>query len=330
MTEFKSMDKISVIVPVYNISSYDLSCTVKSVLSQTYSNLELILVNDGSEPYCQRFINEIKKWDERIIVIHQNNGGVSSARNTGKKLATGKYITFIDAGDIVEKKYLLRLKEILEDSGADCAVCGCQFIKKIEDFKSVKDDIQSKLVTNLEALDDLCYMHYPYDCVEVTAVWGTLFKADQIKNIEFNKLMVIGEDFDFKFKVYNNLKKIVYINFAAYGYVFNESSAINQSFTYKHYKTFLQFCDLLESDCFNPKVWSGLQCRVVNMDILLLLRINSNTGDNQKYQKEIENHISKNRTAVLFNNKARLKVRLALLLTLMGYGVMRKIFNLIA
>ena len=98
------MNKISVVVPIYNVERYLKRC-IDSIINQTYDNLEIILVNDGSKDSCLNICNEYKKKDERVIVIDQPNAGLSGARNSGIEIATGEYISFIDSDDYIHKDF---------------------------------------------------------------------------------------------------------------------------------------------------------------------------------------------------------------------------------
>ena len=125
------MDKlISIIIPVYNVSKYLDKC-VKSILLQTYSNLEIILVNDGSTDGSGVLCDELKKTDKRICVIHKPNGGLSDARNAGLDIATGDYIGFVDSDDYVEPDMFQILLENAMKYDAD--VSGCRYAEVYED-----------------------------------------------------------------------------------------------------------------------------------------------------------------------------------------------------
>ena len=102
--------KVSAIVPVYNVEKYIYRC-VDSILNQTFSDFELILVDDGSPDNCPQICDEYAKKDSRIKVIHKENGGLSSARNAGLDIASGEWISFIDSDDWIHKDYLLYLPE---------------------------------------------------------------------------------------------------------------------------------------------------------------------------------------------------------------------------
>ena len=98
-------DLISIIVPIYNVEKYIKKC-IDSIINQTYTNLEIILVDDGSPDNCGKICDKYKEKDDRIKVIHKKNGGLSDARNAGIDIATGEYITFIDSDDYVAENYI--------------------------------------------------------------------------------------------------------------------------------------------------------------------------------------------------------------------------------
>lgn len=121
------MPEISVIVPVYKVEKY-LNCCVDSILNQTFENFELILVDDGSPDDCGRICDEYAAKDNRVVVIHQKNQGLSCARNTGIEAARGRYLCFVDSDDYVAPDYCRVLYELLTESEADFSVCGvCRF-----------------------------------------------------------------------------------------------------------------------------------------------------------------------------------------------------------
>ena len=150
--------EISIIVPIYKVEAYIHKC-VNSILNQTFKNFELILVEDGSPDKCGEICDEYAKKDSRVVVIHKQNGGVSSARNIGLKKAVGKYISFVDPDDYLELNYYDELLKISKDNELDIAVCqirtinystGEQYIGNIFDGVAVnKKDIESKLIPGI-------------------------------------------------------------------------------------------------------------------------------------------------------------------------------------
>ena len=129
---------ISVIVPIYNVEQYLHEC-IDSIISQTYNNLEIILVDDGSPDRCPQICDEYKQKDNRICVIHKNNGGQSDARNKGLEVATGKFISFIDGDDVITKDFVETLYEpLLLKNEISISVCA------IKPFQRNKSDISTK------------------------------------------------------------------------------------------------------------------------------------------------------------------------------------------
>lgn len=114
---------ITIIVPIYNVEQYLREC-IDSIVSQTYSNLDIILVDDGSLDKCPEICDEYKQKDNRIRVIHKNNGGLSDARNAGLDIATGEYISFIDSDDVVSKRFIeLLYKPFLHNENIGVSLC---------------------------------------------------------------------------------------------------------------------------------------------------------------------------------------------------------------
>lgn len=132
------MPKISIIVPIYNVEKYIEKC-IQSILNQTFSDFELILVNDGSTDSCGEICDKYKKLDDRIIVIHKVNGGLSSARNAGIDIARGEYIGFIDSDDYIHEKMYEILYNNAITYNSDIVICKKEmFMKKRKMNKIIK------------------------------------------------------------------------------------------------------------------------------------------------------------------------------------------------
>ena len=138
---------ISVIVPVYKVEAYLKKC-VDSIVNQTYKNLEIILVDDGSPDGCPKLCDDLAKRDERIVVIHKENGGLSSARNAGIDVARGAYIGFVDSDDYIHPEMYERLYASIVNAHADLCICSCQKINKLGEKISkdspLKDEVLSR------------------------------------------------------------------------------------------------------------------------------------------------------------------------------------------
>lgn len=171
---------VSIIIPVYNVQNYLKEC-LSSVLEQSYTNLEIICVDDGSKDNSGIICDEFSLKDHRLKVIHTLNHGLSMARNTGLDNATGKYIAFIDSDDSVEKEYILTLLTLLKMNNAD--ISGCRFYRNAKDGQYIYPNENTKYDV---VLDPEQYIVRFYNDFGVFApAWGKLYKASLWENIRF-------------------------------------------------------------------------------------------------------------------------------------------------
>ena len=213
---------ISVIVPVYNGEKY-LPICMKSLLEQTHRNLEVILVDDGSRDGSGRMCDAYAAQDSRVLVIHQENGGVSCARNAGLDGATGKYVVFVDADDYVEPDYLQRLYEDLVTYDADISSCDYREVVGGDVVESaIPFVVESRLIT-----DKAVYFEDMIRAKE--AYWSTitakLYVREFIGDIRFHAPFRYGEDHVFLFDLFSKAPKVYQDTYQGYYYVRNESSA---------------------------------------------------------------------------------------------------------
>ena len=203
------MDKISVIIPVYNSESYSKRC-IESVINQTYSNLEIIAINDGSKDKSINILKEYENKDSRIILIDQKNKGVALTRNEGVRLATGNYIMFIDNDDYIDLDYIENMYSSIENN--DIVIGG---YKRVDDNRILfKKNIKNK----------------KFGIYENVAPWGKLIKRELLKknDIKFYNYS-IGEDIIFNLKLYSSTDKIVVSKSTGYNWYFNNISVSNTS-----------------------------------------------------------------------------------------------------
>lgn len=173
------MDKrISIIVPIYNVEAYLERC-VKSILNQTYRNIEVILVDDGSLDSCPQMCDEFAKKDCRVKVIHKLNGGLSDARNAGVRIATGDYVGFVDSDDWIDEDMYETLLRLAEESGAQIAEIGVKFCypDKTIYIKSKYPGVYNKRAALSGFLDGSLQVQ--------GSVWGKLYKANIAKKFAF-------------------------------------------------------------------------------------------------------------------------------------------------
>ena len=212
-------DKVSVIVPIYNVEKYVKEC-VESIINQDYKNIEIILVDDGSTDDSGKICDEMQKKDNRIIVIHQKNGGVSNARNNGIKKATGKYICFVDGDDYVMKDYVSYLYNLAEQNDANIGVTSEPFTS----FNSKQNEEKIENLTGKEAtIKILCYNM-------MIGVYGKIFRRKYLEknNIRLFEDLVIGEGFNFNVLSFQYTDKIVRSTKKIYVYRKNLKSVTNK------------------------------------------------------------------------------------------------------
>lgn len=180
---------ISVIVPVYKVEPYLHQC-VDSILAQTFTDFELILVDDGSPDNCGSICDEYAKQDDRVRVIHQENGGLSAARNAGIDAAKGEYITFIDSDDMISETYLKRLYHAIGNS--DIAICDMQSFEAEDEIESSNTCTESRLtlITGREA----CLSIYHMDGKVPIMAWGKLYRANLFGEICYPVGMIHEDD----------------------------------------------------------------------------------------------------------------------------------------
>lgn len=219
-----SNELVSVIVPVYNVEDYLKKC-VNSIINQTYTNLEIILVDDGSPDNCGKICDEYLNIDSRIRVIHKKNGGLSSARNAGLDIAKGKYISFIDSDDYIKENFIEALKTSIRD--AEIAICGITNV--LEDGEVCLDieesPIKDERLSSLEALKKLATPNYFY---YVTAC-NKLYLRSLFDDIRFEEGK-INEDEYIVHKLFEKSNKIVTISDKLYFYLQRDSSITHSLF----------------------------------------------------------------------------------------------------
>lgn len=176
----ENLPLVSIVIPVYNVSQYLGEC-VKSVLRQTYTQLEIILVDDGSTDGSEKICDELKKSDSRIIVMHKKNGGLSDARNAGIEASTGKYISFVDSDDIVHNQMIFNLmKSLLTDSEAE--VSCCRFEKFVDGEEII---VSANRYDNNNASNKSISTHDFFEKPIWTTSWAKIYKSSLLKEIRF-------------------------------------------------------------------------------------------------------------------------------------------------
>lgn len=225
-------EKITVIVPVYNVEHYLDKC-LDSLINQTYKNLEIIVINDGSTDNSGTICQEYAQKDNRIIYIEKKNGGLSDARNVGLDKMTGSYVTFIDSDDWVEPDYVEVLYNKLIEYQADIAIGNYYSYNEDEAMYYFHIDGESyyeKVYDNISIFENL-YDSKQMKSFSLISAWGKLYKAKLFDDILFDKGK-LGEDGYINQKLYLLVQKVIYINQGLYAYR-QRSGSITKTWTEK-------------------------------------------------------------------------------------------------
>ncbi len=315
---------ISIVVPVYNVEKYLRQC-VDSVLAQTYSDWELILVDDGSPDSCPRICDEYAAKDTRIKVIHKNNEGLSSARNAGIKNACGEYITFIDSDDLIHRNYLDILFSTLTRSQADMACIDfCDHHNKLK-----CSNCCIYIFSGVEFSEKLLYQQYRY-CSH--SACGKLYKKQLIKN-DFYKIGVGYEDLDAFYRLFPGVSKIAYTPDKLYYYRLNSNSYLH-SFN-EGRKDVLDITDKMiiffgkDAENYNPRLYAAARDRRLSAHFNILGLMAANNFEDKSLEDRCWNVIKKERMSSLVNPKVRLKNKLGIIVSFFGKSVYKSVAKII-
>lgn len=239
---------ISVIIPVYNVEMFLREC-VDSVLRQTYSNLDIVLVDDGSPDKCPEICDEYAKKDTRVKVIHQNNGGLAHARNEGIVNSSGGYLTFIDSDDYVSNDYVENLYKGIVGSGADMSIASFYPFKDDGACQQASELVAYEIISKENAVKRYCSINA--DCsMPFISACNKIYCRSLFEGIEFPKGKLYEDAFT-TYKLIDRTKKIAYTTSKLYFYRINPNSILGQAFKEKH----LEMVEAFRSgmDYFNEK-----------------------------------------------------------------------------
>lgn len=232
------MSLISIIVPVYKVEAYLRPC-VDSILAQTFPDFELILVDDGSPDNCGAICDEYAERESRVRVIHQQNGGLSAARNAGIDAARGEYLTFIDSDDVVHSEMLERMIFILQKTGSELCVCDLLSFSDEAELTQIPDDgLGYRILNSIEA----CNRLYDPDGVKFTIACGKLYARRLFSTLRF-PVGMHHEDEATTYQALYAANKIVELSNRFYFYRSNPNSIMNSVFSSRRFDALKAFQD---------------------------------------------------------------------------------------
>lgn len=315
--------KISVIIPVYNVENYLCEC-VESIVGQTYKNLEIILVDDGSTDNSGYLCDEFKKNDSRIIVIHKKNGGLSDARNYGLNNMTGDFVTFVDSDDFLSKYAIEIMYKYASEMNSDLV-----FTKNAVRFNdgeiagvaSSNDSYDVKLFSKEEILEYTFYQK-----TNVTGAPGKLYSKSIFENGLRFPYGVYFEDLATTYQFIMKSEKVIMVDAPLYAYRMRNDGIIHQSFSKKKL-TCIDVTTRLFSDISQmmPKLVNAAASRCCSCNRMVYSQIPYN---DKKSRNLVWNEIKKYRDIVLFDSKARKRERMSCAISYFGQNIFY-LFNII-
>lgn len=295
-------DLISVIVPVYNVEKYLPQC-IDSILNQTEKNLEIILVDDGSLDNSGKICDEFSKKDDRIVVIHKKNNGLSSARNAGLEIAKGNYIGFVDSDDWLDKSMYEVLLKLLKENNSDISCC--DFFKTANSDDSIPH-IDNEIINsynNIESLNNFYNGLY----TQTVVAWNKLYKRELFKDISY-PVGKIHEDEGTTYKLYYKANKITYTNRPLYYYRITPNSITTSKFNKKRldiidvYDEKVKFIKNINNEEIYSKTLKWYLFKLINC----YFECSNNIENNTEYLTLINQKVSETYKSYIQSNKKQL------------------------
>jgi glycosyltransferase involved in cell wall biosynthesis len=295
---------ISIIVPIYKVEKYLKKC-IESILKQTYKNIEIILVDDGSPDNCGEICDDYKQMDKRIKVIHKNNGGLSEARNYGIREARGDYLLFVDSDDFIAENICEILINNINKYSADMAICNFYYV--FENKKAIKNEMSSKKDAQVLEKENIIREYFLNYSVDLNVAWNKLYKKDIFKgkNAILFPVGKLHEDTYIMYKIYYNLNRLVRINEPLYYYRQRNDSIIS-SFSIKNVEDIIGYIKdyYIFSKNVDEDLKQMIQIECIKQYIGCIRRsMKANIFNDVKYLIYDMRNIIINNTEKIFNNK---------------------------
>lgn len=305
--------KVSVIIPVYNAERYVGAC-IESVISQTYENIEIIVINDGSTDTSDALIRNMAKKDNRIKYITQENHGVSYTRNRGIEMANGTYVVFVDADDLVLPDYVKAMVESLENNCIQMAVCGYQQISEQGEIQQ-NHLLKSELISGIDTIEHLLQFRNI-----TSALWNKMFCLDRIheKRIQFKPEFSIGEDMVFLTEYCLGLDRVCILADILYCYRENPNGAMLGNskviFDRKWLTEWNAICEVERLLYQHENHLHMTDVKKIRIADKLLTKITKSQYDNLKLKKELQQILRKHIGLVIMEKDFTIKKKISCLL----------------
>lgn len=312
---------VSVIIAVYNTQKYLHKC-VTSVLSQTYKNLEIILIDDGSTDISGRMCDEFTEKDNRVKVVHKENGGLSSARNVGNRMANGTYITYVDSDDYLKSDCIERLVDLCQKNKAQIGIIQMAYISEKTNEEIVVPSGGKVHVFSAEtAIEESLYQRLFSCCAP-----AKLYTREIIRAIDFPEGKV-SEDLATCHLFFDSANRIAYCDLAGYFYRQHDNS-IMHTFNPKRLDAIV-WAKEIEKFCIEkyPEIHSAAKCRTFNVAVHLAIDL-PKTGDfYDRYIDQIWREVKRTRVQAMCDPRSRFREKIAALLSFGGPVLLKRVWN---
>lgn len=266
---------LSVIVPVYNGEKYIEDC-LKSIVNQTYKDLQIIVVDDGSKDNTKSILSNIAKKDSRIEIINKENGGVSSARNLGLEYVKKDFVTFVDSDDTLDQDMYEILMQYANSGEFDIVHCGYKRINN-SGIKLVNGTGNIIIQEKYEALE--CIIDGK---LFVPALWNKVYKKSLFDDVRFDESLKINEDVLVNYEVFKNSNKSIFIDEAKYNYFEREESACNMTQSFKKSIDCYKVAEQIYNDCKNNQLIACALNKYVDCLLTLYMSFYNSKHQNKK------------------------------------------------
>lgn len=312
---------VTVVIPVYKVEKYIDKC-IESILNQTYSNLEIILVDDGSPDNCGKICDNYIEKDVRIKVVHKENGGLSDARNAGIDIANGKYITFVDSDDYIDSEYVELLYKTIKKDKSDMAISSHKVIYENGTILKKATEEESILKPK-EVLKRILYD----DGIDLSA-WAKLYKIELFEEIRYPKGRLF-EDAATTYKLVDKCKKISIISKSTYNYIIRRNSITNVNFSEKKMDLIIsteEMCSYIKKKY--PDLEMAANRRLMYAYLSTLTQLIKSNKKNEKVEKKLYGYIKQNSKMILRDKNVPKRDKVAIISTKFGLGFFKIMWNI--
>lgn len=309
---------ISVIVPIYNVEKYLDKC-VKSIFAQSYSNLEIFLVDDGSPDKCGEMCDDYARQDQRIKVIHKKNGGLSDARNAAIDVATGEWLVFVDSDDYVANDYIETLYGLVSRNDALVGVaCYKEYLEGTSPTV-VQPEYVELLMDSNKAIESMFYQK-----LFETAAWCKIYHRSLFDDgIRYPK-GILYEDLPTTYLLMQKGKSVAFCNRIILYYLLRKTSIEGQPFSARKLESALFILDSIKKHAqdLGGELAKAVRCRLFSLSMHILMEMPADYPDERK--QILINYVKNNRWNVLVDMRARKKARVGAVISYFGLDTTKK------